>query len=77
MDRPPEPVFAEPWHAQLFALTKYGVAALVGQGYRSRMPGYDGVLSDDEIRAVLSYIKSTWPDRVIEIHDRINAEAGG
>jgi nitrile hydratase accessory protein len=21
MDRPPEPVFAEPWHAQLFALT--------------------------------------------------------
>lgn len=21
MDRPPEPVFAEPWHAQVFALT--------------------------------------------------------
>jgi mono/diheme cytochrome c family protein len=77
---PPHDETGHTWHhpdAQLFALTKYGVAAVVGQGYRSRMPGYGGVLSDDEILAVLAYIKSTWPDRVIEIHDRINAEAGG
>ncbi len=80
MPAPPHDETGHTWHhpdAQLFALTKYGVAALVGQGYRSRMPGYEGVLSDDEILAVLAYIKSTWPDRVIEIHDGINAGAGG
>ena len=36
------------------------------------MPVYDGILSDEEIIASLSYIKSTWPDEVIEIHDKIN-----
>ena len=36
------------------------------------MPVYDSVLSDEEIIASLSYIKSTWPDEVIEIHDKIN-----
>lgn len=80
MPAPPHNETGHTWHhpdAQLFALTKYGVAALVGQGYRSRMPGYEGVLSDDEILAVLAYIKSTWPDEVIVIHDRINDGAGG
>lgn len=80
MPAPPHDGTGHTWHhpdAQLFALTKHGVAAVVGQGYRSRMPGYEGVLSDDEILAVLAYIKSTWPDRVIETHDRINAGAGG
>ena len=27
------------------------------------MPGFADVLSDAEIRAVLDYIKSTWPER--------------
>ena len=33
---------------------------------------YDGILSDEEIIASMFYIKSTWPDEVIEIHDKIN-----
>jgi len=36
------------------------------------MIGFGDVLSDDEIIAVLSYIKSTWPDRVREVHDERN-----
>ena len=28
-----------------------------------------GTLSDDDIVAVLSYIKSQWPDKVIQIHN--------
>jgi mono/diheme cytochrome c family protein len=28
------------------------------------MPGFGGALSDDEIRAVIDYIKSTWPDEI-------------
>ena len=39
------------------------------------MPAYDGILSDDEIIAVLSYIKSMWPKSIREKHDQINARA--
>lgn len=77
---PPHDETGHTWHhpdAQLFALTKHGVEALVGQGYRSRMIGFGDVLGDDEILAVLAYIKSTWPARVIDIHNRINAQSGG
>lgn len=31
-------------------------------GYESDMPAFGGILSDDEIRAVLAFIKSTWPE---------------
>jgi mono/diheme cytochrome c family protein len=27
------------------------------------MPAFAGVPSDDEIRAILAFIKSTWPER--------------
>ena len=40
------------------------------------MPAYDGALSDVDIVAVLSFIKSTWPDNIREHHDRINEAAG-
>eukprot|EP00873_Tetraselmis_striata_P031644 jgi/Tetstr1/451908/TSEL_038944.t1 len=36
---------------------------IVGGGYESDMPGFADVLTDDEIWAVLDYIKSTWPER--------------
>ena len=39
------------------------VRRIVGDGYESDMPGFGDRLSDDEIRAVLDYIKSTWPER--------------
>jgi mono/diheme cytochrome c family protein len=47
----------------LFRITKEGPAAVVGRGYQSDMPGFGNVLSDDEIRAVLAFIKTTWPER--------------
>jgi mono/diheme cytochrome c family protein len=60
----------------LFALTKFGPAKVIGEaGYESDMPAYDGTLSDEEIVAVLSYIKSTWPAPVRIRHDQINATA--
>ncbi|GAV35106.1 hypothetical protein ROTAS13_02778 [Roseomonas sp. TAS13] len=43
------------------------------------MPGFKGVLSDTEIRAVLAFIKSSWPDRersLQERQSRIQREAG-
>ncbi len=76
---PPHDETGHTWHhpdAQLFALTKYGPANLVSSGtYETDMPGYDGVLSDAEIVAVLSFIKSTWPPEVRQQHDRINTRS--
>ena len=42
---------------------KRGPAAIVGNGYESDMPGYEGVLTDEEITTIIDYIKSTWPER--------------
>ena len=53
----------------LFKMTKYGIQALAGGDYKTRMLAYEGTLSDDDIVAVLSYIKSQWPDKVIQIHN--------
>lgn len=72
---PPHDASGHTWHhadKQLFELTKFGPAALVGGGYESDMPGYQESLSDDEIVAVLSYIKSTWPGKVRQRHDLLN-----
>jgi mono/diheme cytochrome c family protein len=63
---PPHDVTGHTWHhgdEALFRITKLGPSAVVGGGYRSDMPAFEAVLSDDEIRAVLAYIKSTWPER--------------
>jgi len=38
------------------------------------LPIYDDVLKDGGIVAALSYIKSTWPDDVRQIQDKINAD---
>jgi mono/diheme cytochrome c family protein len=75
---PPHDASGHTWHhpdQQLLEITRYGVSALLGGTYRSRMGGYAGVLTDPEIIAILAYIKSTWPPRVIAIHDRINRDA--
>lgn len=63
---PPHDASGHTWHHPddvLFRITKEGTAAVVGGGYESDMPGFSGSLSDDEIWAVLTFIKSTWPDR--------------
>ena len=74
---PPHDETGHTWHhpdALLYKLTKYGFAAMIGSDYKVSMPIYDDVLKDKEIIAVLSYIKSTWPVDVRQIHDKINAD---
>ncbi len=74
---PPHDATGHTWHhpdTQLFMLTKYGVAEMVGGGYESNMMGFGDVLTDDEILQVLAFIKSTWPDEVIEMHNQINSQ---
>ena len=73
---PPHDATGHTWHhptEQLFQITKLGTEAVVGGGYVSNMAGFSDVLSDKEIYAVLAYIKSTWPDRIIERHAQLDA----
>jgi len=75
---PPHDASGHTWHhpdSALFGITKHGLAPYAPAGYQSDMPAFDGKLSDDQIAAVLAYIKSTWPPDIRERQARINAEA--
>lgn len=75
---PPHDPSGHTWHhpdAQLFMIIKYGTEEMVGNGYQSRMGAYEEVLSDEEIVQVLAFIKSTWPQQIIEMHNERNAAA--
>jgi mono/diheme cytochrome c family protein len=77
---PPHDANGHTWHHPdelLIAITTLGSAAVIGNGYESTMIGFGDTLSEADVIAILSYIKSTWPDEVIEIHNQINAEANG
>ena len=64
MAAPPHDETGHTWHHPdevLFGITKHGmVPPYAPPGYPSDMPAFNGVLSDDEIRAVLAYIASHW-----------------
>ena len=70
---PPHDETGHTWHHRdqlLFDLTKYGPQVVAGSDYKTHMPAFEGILSDEEIVAVLSYIKSTWPQKIIHIHNK-------
>ena len=72
---PPHDETGHTWHhpdQQLFEMTKLGIEAIAPEGYESDMPGFADSLSDDEIWAVLAYIKSTWPDHIRAQQERRN-----
>ena len=77
---PPHDASGHTWHHPdevLFRITKYGVAKVAGlKDYASAMPVYEGVLSDEEIVAVLSWIKAQWPAGIQARHDELNRPVG-
>lgn len=81
MPAPPHDASGHTWHhasEQLFGIVKDGVEKYAPPGYRSDMPAFGGTLSDVEIRAVLAYIRSTWPEDVQRRHEaRERAMQGG
>ena len=80
MPAPPHDRNGHTWHHAdklLFELTKFGVQKFAGENYESNMPAYEGVLSDREIVASLSYIKSRWPEAIRKRHDAINERMKG
>lgn len=76
---PPHDASGHTWHhpdEALFRITKYGVAKVANlKDYATAMPVYDGVLSDEEIVAVLSWIKAQWPADVRARQDALDRSA--
>jgi len=50
--------------AVLFGLTKDGLGPYAPAGYRSDMPAFRDLLGDEDIAAVLAFIKSRWPPEI-------------
>lgn len=64
---PPHDHTGHTWHHSddaLFRVTKFGSSAVVGGTYESDMPGFEKVLGDDDISAVIAFIKSRWPEDI-------------
>lgn len=79
MPAPPHDASGHTWHhadGLLFDIVKFGMAKAVGlENYDSAMPAYEDMLTDSEIRAVLAWIKSTWPEEIRARSDQLNAQA--
>lgn len=73
---PPHDETGHTWHHPdqlLFDITKYGIAEAANlPDYPTRMPAFEGVLKDEEIIAILSFIKSRWPERPRQHQDNLN-----
>lgn len=68
---PPHDASGHTWHhsdAVLIEATRLGGSRLPDNiGGTSNMPAFADSLSDEEILAVLTYIKSSWPDNIRQI----------
>jgi len=75
---PPHDATGHTWHhadALLFEIVQKGPEANALPGYVYRMPAFGGSLSDDEIWAVLAYIKSTWPPDIQAAQEEVNRQS--
>lgn len=76
---PPHNASGHTWHHPdevLFRITKLGTAAVVGNGYESNMPGFGDQLTNAQIEAIFTYIKSTWPEELRAHQAEISAPPG-
>lgn len=76
---PPHDETGHTWHHDNKLLFEYtlngGAGAMEARGvtnFKSGMPGFEGVLSENEIWDILAYIRSTWPKRVQDIQSARN-----
>jgi mono/diheme cytochrome c family protein len=78
---PPHDDSGHTWHHpdyMLFAIVKNGlVPPYAPPGYESDMPAFGAKLADDEIWAVLAFIKSRWSREVMAYRAEMTANAAG
>ena len=80
MPAPPHNASGHTWHhpdSVLFGITKHGLVPgkYAPPGYQSDMPAF-GMLSDEQIWAVLAYIKSSWPPDIREAQREMTLKQG-
>lgn len=78
MPAPPHDASGHTWHhpdAILFGITKHGLVPgkYAPPNHQSDMPGFEKTLSDQDIWAVLAYIKSSWPPDIRETQRKIDS----
>lgn len=77
---PPHDASGHTWHHPdqlLFRITRDGGQAVAPAGFVSAMPAFGDRLGDREIRAVIAYIKSTWPEDIRRRQAEITRRASG
>ena len=78
---PPHDDSGHTWHHpdyMLFAIVKNGlVPPYATPGYESDMPAFGGKLSDEEIWAVLAFIKGHWSREVLSYRAEMTSNATG
>lgn len=80
MPAPPHDASGHTWHhpdAVLFGITKNGLVPgkYAPPTYQSDMPAFGSVLSNEDIWAVLAYIKSAWPEKIRRAQADITRES--
>jgi mono/diheme cytochrome c family protein len=78
MPAPPHDKSGHTWHhsdGALAGVTKLGLKPFAGDNYESDMPVFGTILSDEEIHAILTYIKSTWPERERAYQEQITQQS--
>ena len=80
MPAPPHDASGHTWHHPdnvLFGITKNGLVPgkYAPPRYESDMPAFGAQLTDEEIWAVLAYLKSAWPDKIRAAQAQITREA--
>jgi len=79
MPAPPHDASGHTWHhpdSVLFGITKQGLipGKYAPPKYESDMPAFAGVLSDEEIWAVLAFIKHSWPEKIRKAQAEVNRD---
>lgn len=72
---PPHDETGHTWHHPdplLFEITKDGGQKGAPEGFVSGMPEFGSTLSDEDIWAVLAYIKSSWPEVIQKRHAQMS-----
>lgn len=82
MPAPPHDASGHTWHhpdSVLFGITKHGLVPgkYAPPSYQSDMPAFGKQLSDDDLWAVLAYIKSAWPDEIRRAQAEVTRNAAG
>jgi mono/diheme cytochrome c family protein len=71
---PPHDETGHTWHhadETLFTIVRDGGQAVSPPGYKNNMPAFGSRLSDEEIWAVIAYIKRSWPPEIQALQSQV------